>query len=185
MHSIQPKPTLSCVCHAPYNPNDMEEVMHFCPRPSCRMSYHESCLLAGDHVDQEIKPPARALALLTSSPDSDETFTMSNSHPKKRSRRNSSTSVDRSSVPLALDMLQALPKKLVEVAQQPIVKGALFNSLTGNVQRVVKARSLVYQALKDTKIDPKWKTMVNAAMPILQFPNIGVAFSCPKCGNAI
>lgn len=181
----QPKPTMTCVCHSPYDPNDKQEVMHFCPRPSCRMFYHETCLLARDHLDQEMKPTARGLALLTSSPDSDDVFVLPNAQPKKRARRNSSTDVDRSSIAVTEDVLKGIPKKLVEIAEQPIVKGAMFHSLTGNIQDVLKARHLVYQALQDTKTDPKWRTVVNAKKAILQFPNSGMSFTCPKCGSAI
>ncbi len=44
--------------------------MHFCPRPSCRRAYHQSCLLAGKHKESSstespstihVKPPATPL----------------------------------------------------------------------------------------------------------------------------
>ncbi|KAJ3485491.1 hypothetical protein NLJ89_g11895 [Agrocybe chaxingu] len=47
--NLRPKPgTDSCVCHTPYNPDDTElaNLMHFCPRPSCRRAYHHGCLIA-------------------------------------------------------------------------------------------------------------------------------------------
>lgn len=47
--NLQPKPGLqTCVCHIPYNPNDTDplNLMHFCPRPSCRKAYHHQCLWA-------------------------------------------------------------------------------------------------------------------------------------------
>ena len=47
--NLQPKPGLmTCLCQKPYNPNDTspESLMHFCPRPSCRMAFHHRCLMA-------------------------------------------------------------------------------------------------------------------------------------------
>ncbi|KAF9485638.1 hypothetical protein BDN70DRAFT_534900 [Pholiota conissans] len=64
--TIKPKPgTSACVCKEPYNPNDNspEMVMHFCPRPSCRRAYHQSCLLAGNHKEaKEVKREAKGSA---------------------------------------------------------------------------------------------------------------------------
>jgi len=34
---------ITCICGGPYNPDDLDP-MRFCPRLSCKMWYHESCL---------------------------------------------------------------------------------------------------------------------------------------------
>lgn len=39
----QPKPEASCICNEVYNPDD-DSMMHFCPRSTCRKSFHSSCL---------------------------------------------------------------------------------------------------------------------------------------------
>ncbi|KAJ3507769.1 hypothetical protein NMY22_g16826 [Coprinellus aureogranulatus] len=43
---VDPEPgASSCTCSVPYAYHDGTTAMHFCPRPSCRKWYHESCLI--------------------------------------------------------------------------------------------------------------------------------------------
>ncbi|KAF8803347.1 hypothetical protein BYT27DRAFT_7171823 [Phlegmacium glaucopus] len=67
---IQPKPGSStCICSTPYVPGDVDpsKLMHFCPRPSCRIAYHDKCLLNIKSQDSSPvagpsspRPPARS-----------------------------------------------------------------------------------------------------------------------------
>ncbi|KDR77282.1 hypothetical protein GALMADRAFT_246612 [Galerina marginata CBS 339.88] len=66
--TLKPKPgTSSCNCLKPYNPDDMDpiRVMHFCPRPSCRKAYHQSCLIKAKSKESS---STAAVASTSSSP---------------------------------------------------------------------------------------------------------------------
>ncbi|KJA25224.1 hypothetical protein HYPSUDRAFT_37698 [Hypholoma sublateritium FD-334 SS-4] len=70
--TLKPKPgSAACTCQMPYCPDDTlpDSIMHFCPRPSCRRAFHQSCLLAGKHKESSsaealttvhVKPSAAA-----------------------------------------------------------------------------------------------------------------------------
>ncbi|KAG7442874.1 uncharacterized protein BT62DRAFT_1078972 [Guyanagaster necrorhizus] len=177
--TLEPKPTKSCICHHPYDPDDDTVVMHFCPRPGCRKAYHQSCL-----VKEKFKEPVsldRPLRLLLSSPDSDEPFVV----PVKQSTRSKRAAAKRT----IEELLTELPNELVRVAKQPIVKGAKYplGGIVGNVTWVVTARRLVYDALSGFGVPDDWKGSIDCSKAIVKFKdnNVIPAVICPQCEGPI
>ncbi|KAK0194472.1 hypothetical protein F5146DRAFT_998850 [Armillaria mellea] len=109
--TLDPKPSETCFCHHPYDPDDDTVAMHFCPRLSCRKAYHQSCL-----IKEKFKEP-----------NSDEPFVL----PTRRSSRSKKAHPERTIERL----LQGLPDELVRVAKQPMVKGAKYpqGGIVGNI----------------------------------------------------
>ncbi|KAF8351990.1 hypothetical protein F5887DRAFT_9118 [Amanita rubescens] len=62
------------VCSQPYSPDDSDRrsLMHFCPRPSCRKFYHESCL----EIHKGLTEGSRTLQLIMTWPDEDKKDTI-------------------------------------------------------------------------------------------------------------
>ena len=83
VRNIQPKPGLkTCICHIPYNPNDMDplNLMHFCPRPSCRKAYHHQCLLVAKSKKSPLTSREKEMAKIPS-------FNVTSSESVRRSAR--------------------------------------------------------------------------------------------------
>ncbi|KAK0205426.1 hypothetical protein DFS33DRAFT_1328241 [Desarmillaria ectypa] len=177
--TLAPKPSDSCICQCPYDPDDDTVVMHFCPRPSCRKTYHQSCLVKEKFKEQVT--PDRPLRLLLSSPDSDEPFVV----PVRRSARLKKTQPER----MIEELLEGLPDELVKVAKQPMVKGAKYplGGIVGNITWVSRARRLVYNALSGFGVPDDWKDSIDCSKAIVKFKdrNVIPALICPQCESPI
>ncbi|KAL0946245.1 hypothetical protein HGRIS_012502 [Hohenbuehelia grisea] len=81
--------------------------------------------------------------------------------------------------------LKDLPKKLVEVAKQPIVKGAGLGPgyLVGNIRSVVTARRAVYARIQGLPVPDDWEAVIKVDRLVKKttFP----LFLCPFCASAI
>jgi len=171
---IEPEPIGTCICKRPYNPDRRGgDIMHFCPRPSCRQWHHRTCL-SKDYVDKSDCADSR-FRLLVSSPDSDDPFMLpvqlATTRPRQKEEKKGSTksattvqsitnqlgqvlletAVPEPLIP-ALTLLSTFPENLIKVAQQLIVRGGQSKAvdsggIVGNVRSVVQARRLVHAAL--------------------------------------
>ncbi|RDB28179.1 hypothetical protein Hypma_001294 [Hypsizygus marmoreus] len=195
---IQPKPGEgTCTCGQPYSPDDSKTLMHFCPRPSCRRAYHDRCLTKAKSKDTD-SPTTRALRLLSTSPDSEEPLDLAelvpSEPPKKKRRGRPSKAAQEKGKAKHLhtveELLEALPRDLVRVAEQPIVRGAAFvkGGVTGNVRAVVRARRMVYEALAGRgEVPEEWEDEVDVERAIVVLPGKKMlsALVCPECKSAI
>lgn len=232
--------------------------MHFCPRPSCRRAYHQSCLLAGKHKESSstsnstasssvplrsarkhaapvkrtrseatpatvLSPSSnRALRLLACSPDTDDNVdleslialtvvqvTVNNAEPpqKKRRGRPAKTAAEPAAfnevhveaVRSLVDALAALPPVLLQIAQQPMVRGRAFEQggVSGNIGFVARARRLVYELLEGSSLPDNWEDQVfgkhdevqlSADNAIVKLQGKSKALPhvvCPNCKSAI
>lgn len=206
-HQRQPFSTkeVCSICQQPYNPDAAQKLpesltMHFCPRDNCQTAWHRQCLL----TRKVKKRPActdRKLSLMCSIPSdllnlpSPSTSTSPSpllsllskpesapSQPQSRNRKRK-----RDSEADALSLLEDLPKDLVELASQPIIKPTLkptevhkeppkarkgrkkvprepenvINNVAGNITTVLKARVLVNDVLRRTTVLPRdWKKRI-------------------------
>jgi hypothetical protein len=145
--------------------------MHFCPRPACRRSYHRRCLVKSRNRDKDVD--TRDLRLLAASPDTDEIFDLA------------SLSDDGSATPPPIDeLLSTLPVDLVDLARQAIIKGVDSGGVVGNVKPVIKARRMIYEALKTGGSVPvDWANGIGMipASPPRDLP----ALVCPKCRGPV
>ncbi|KAJ8597725.1 hypothetical protein M405DRAFT_927930 [Rhizopogon salebrosus TDB-379] len=162
----------ACICNVAYNP-DRDPVMHFCPRPSCRLAFHQGCLLVCKQ--KESNPAAWSRQLLECWPDTDIKRSV---ETVVRRRKGSGYSMS--------DPLEEFPEELVNAAQQQIVKGVQAGGVVGNVKAVVAARHLIYQTLLEGSALPNdWMSQVDfdtAAPPQEDgFPG----FLCPQCQSPI
>ncbi|KAF8964738.1 hypothetical protein BDZ97DRAFT_1659688 [Flammula alnicola] len=211
--TLKPKPGSSaCTCQKPYDPNDNapSSLMHFCPRPSCRRAYHQKCLLSAKSKESSttatiVVTKARALRLLACSPDTDEDVDLESLIPLTKKRRgrpskNPPASVREAHVqePRSLaSILDELPAELLEVAQQPLVRGGAFakGGVAGNVGFVTRARRLVYEVLEGSLLPEEWKEHVfgeskevgveNAIVKIAGSRKALPPVVCPHCKSAI
>ena len=80
------------------------------------------------------------------------------------------------------ELLSALPADLVNVAEQPIIKGGNAG-IVGNVTYVVNARRLVYEALTEGRMPVDWTDSVDVARGTAggKMP----ALLCPDCQGPI
>lgn len=156
--------------------------MHFCPRPACRKSYHRSCLANDKFRDKD--KDTRSLRLLTSSPDTDEVFSLS-SLVSGRPRKRRPGIPDPSPSPSTI--LEALPPDLVKVAQQPIVKGIHYGGVVGNVKAVITARRVIYAAIETLSLPQDWETQIGVSTAIPK--KVGKTplppLLCPQCRGPI
>ncbi|KAG6380125.1 hypothetical protein JVT61DRAFT_8212 [Boletus reticuloceps] len=179
---ISPKVThVACpICKVPYTPG-MEKVLHFCPRPGCCKFYHQQCLVKHGYLEK-----TREYRLLETWPDIDRTASvrdladLGSYHPRKRQRKNISSSKES-----ACDPLADFPVQLVAVAEQQIVRGTQGGGVVGNITSVVAARQLIYRALaKGDAIPVDWETRINistASSDSDTLPNC----KCPSCCSPI
>jgi hypothetical protein len=228
---------------------DPSKLMHFCPRPSCRIAYHENCLLniksqdpnpvAGPssrrspaksarkhasaiHVKRRStavngnsgQPQSRALRLLACSPDTDDDIDLESLipitihrksdaeiEPPKKKRRGrpknipSSPTEDVLQQPRTLtQVLSTLPPDLLQVAQQPLVRGGAFavGGVAGNIGAVTRARRIVYQILEGGEVPDDWEEEMldedanvgNAIVKLIGGKTVPPLL-CPKCNSAI
>ncbi|KAG1737550.1 uncharacterized protein EDB91DRAFT_482925 [Suillus paluster] len=175
---IVPKVTFSaCNCTVPYNP-DRDPVMHFCPRPACRIAFHQECLVL---PVPKLNKSARFRKFIESWPDTDEKLSVeelvdSRSCRKRRKGLESSIS----------DPLEEFPEELVKAAQQQIVKGFQAGGVVGNVREVVAARRLIYNSLLDGSTLPAdWKDKVDVEAAIPPNKRNFPVFLCPLCESPI
>ncbi|KAJ7487225.1 hypothetical protein B0H11DRAFT_1114111 [Mycena galericulata] len=188
--------SMGCICGGPYNLNDKSplHIMHMCPRPHCRKSYHSSCLLEHGYWTILTHPLIR----LACSPDTDHTpaFSPGNHEHPIRPRSVDASCTARSTPP------PRLPDDLLTLAAQPIVRGAALPALglTGNCRAVVLARRIVYAALQPENATPvprAWKesvinldldaAIVHRHLPALKREETGedLVFVCPNCYGPI
>ncbi|KAG6890358.1 hypothetical protein C0992_002082 [Termitomyces sp. T32_za158] len=152
----------SCLCNVPYAPL-AAPLMHFCPRPTCRRFFHAPCLVAADCLDPDTDPNSRRRRLLFASPDDDAQEPAPVSAPARTrrrgrggggggARRGKGRGKTRARAPSPDDALAltSLPPLLIQIASQPIVRGSAWRAggLSGNLGAVVRARRVVYRALR-------------------------------------
>ena len=228
--------------------------MHFCPRPSCRTAYHETCLLniksqdpnpaAGPsspkksparsarkhastiHVKRRLSvvngkdtSPSqnRALRLLACSPDTDDEIDLQSLIPitinhesdteierPKKKRRGRGKNIPSSPTETVLQqphtltqVLSTLPPDLLQIAQQPLVRGGAFaiGGVAGNIGAVTRARRIVYQVLEGGEVPDDWEEMLfgedgdanvgNAIVKLTGGKTVIPPLLCPKCNSAI
>ena len=237
---------------------DPSKLMHFCPRPSCRIAYHENCLLniksqdpdpvAGPsrrklpaksarkhasaiHVkrrstavngnDTSSQSQSRDLRLLACSPDTDDEVNLESLipmtiihkdvhhesdaeiEPPKKKRRGRPKNIPSSPTEVVLQqprtltqVLSTLPPELLQVAQQPLVRGGAFavGGVAGNVGAVTRARRIVYQILEGGEAPDDWEEILFGEDGDANFGNAIVKLIggktvppllCPKCNSAI
>ena len=197
--TTQPKQTdFPCpICSMPYSPDDpdAEKLMHFCPRPSCRVFYHRGCLepQVGNHT-------SHCLQRIMNWPDTDETISIADlssslNTPLKRRRKQRTRNggpphlaPDEASA-ITMEFLGTLPEHLVRVAEQPIVRGATFvpGGVSGNIACVVLARRMIYEALQGSTVPDDWNASINVTRSTVNL-RIGqkkTALLCPKCNSLI
>ncbi|KAJ7594206.1 hypothetical protein C8J56DRAFT_854173 [Mycena floridula] len=183
--SLDPTPgRYSCLCNKPYSPED-NSIMHFCPRPGCCKAYHRACLIKDNHLEPISSVSDRPLRLLMSSPDNNDKFCAAGP-PKKKAKGRKQALPSRSEATISLP--DNLPKDLVLVAQQPIIKGALFRNagVTGNVKRVIQARRMVYEALEGKAIPDDWDDDIDVQKAVITIRNFeDFATTCPSCQGPI
>ena len=157
----------------------MEKIHHFCPRPGCRNSYHQACLIKDGYLEE-----TRAHRVLETWPNVDRTTSVEEVcgtyPPRKRQRINHLASKESEQDPLA-----GFPPLLVAAAEQQIVKGTQGGGIVGNIAVVSAARQLIFKTLSEGGVIPDdWETTVDvsAAFPeIDDLPNC----ICPNCYSPI
>lgn len=180
---IQPKVTnFACSrCKITYTPGK-GKVLHFCPRPSCRKFYHQSCLEKGAYVN--LKVDHRPLETW---PDIDRDSTAEDlcaMPPAKRLKADDCTLGKR--LGCNKDPLAAIPRKLLAVAEQPMMRGSPEWGIVGNITAVAAARTLIYNTLsRDGVIPDDWESKmdISAAFPLAKGPY--THFFCPSCYSAV
>jgi hypothetical protein len=192
--SCQPKPIGKCICGIPYNPDDDSDknIMHFCPRPNCRKSYHRQCLVKS-YIDTSntANLPTR---LLASSPDTDEPFEFPSYEPPRKKQKqimrkgvenNKSRVTLPSASPEPEELLSSFPADLVKAAEQPIIKGGSAG-IAGNVTYVVNARRLVYGAIMEGSVPEDWEEIVDVQKAVVKVNAKKIpALVCPNCQGPI
>lgn len=192
----------TCICTRPYDPLDTSSYMHFCPRPSCRKAYHESCLVSSNSYLPETSS-YRKLLLLSSPHDDDKEY---DPIPRPTKRRKTQDTASTSGKIVARDVdfdaaIKKLDDELVDIAVSPAVKGRKLNLgyINGNIEQVCKAREMVYEMLQDQREKDDWRGELDmglarkgkAAMEkVKKARKKGLGkkkymFCCPGCGSAI
>ena len=164
---------------------------------------------------------SRALRFLACSPDTDDeidleslipiTVIHKNAHnesdteiePPKKKRRGRPKKILSSPTEAVLQpprtltqVLSTLPPDLLQVAQQPLVRGGAFaiGGVAGNIGAVTRARRIVYQVLEGEEVPDDWEEMlfgedgkanVNNAIVKLEGGKTLPPLLCPKCKSAI
>jgi len=122
------------------------------------------------------------------------------SAPLLRTRTRTRTKQQDSAKPSLSTILSKIPPQLLQVAQQPLVRGAAFTlgGVSGNIGFVTRARRLVYQILEGTAdLTDKWEDQVfpssteynhGVQNAIVKIPGSKQALPpviCPHCRSAI
>jgi hypothetical protein len=141
---------------------------------------------------------ARTLQLLMTWPDDDEKVTISDllsytkmTRSQKLKRARTKANPEDTWTPTS-DFLNTLPTEVVNVAEQPIVRGAMFRKggITGNISYVVLARRMIYGVLQGSSVPDDWSTQIDVARSIVTF-QLGakkkpmLPFMCPGCNSII
>ena len=179
--------------------------MHFCPRDTCQTAWHRQCILTNpiekrptcsdrnlslmcsipsDLLDLSTSPsastsPLSLLSLLSKSKSTPSQSKSTPSQSKSKSRKRG-----RDPETDALSMLEDLPRELVELASQPIIKPTLeargeppkkrrgrreapeepesvINNVAGNITMVLQARVLISDVLRGTNALPRdWRKKI-------------------------
>jgi len=170
----------TCLCKQPYIPDD-NDIMHFCP--TCRKSYHETCLINDDWVEktqlQSGKLPRATQFERSLDFESSEYAALP---ALKRSRNPQNSKLSR------LEKIYSdLPYDLLKLAKSPIVRGGFEHGVSGNVFPVMRARSFVYDALMENEPLPdNWREEV-----LTKLSKVGAwvagdeNFLCPGCQGVI
>ena len=114
---------------------------------------------------------------------------------KARSQKRARTSTRPEDISTISEFLDTLPTEIVNVAEQPIVRGAIFRKggITGNISYVVLARRMIYGVLQGSSIPDDWATHIDVARSIAKVqmgpgakknPPI-LPFLCPECNSVI
>ena len=164
---------------------------------------------------------SRALQLLACSPDTDDevdleslipiTTILNNAHhesdteiePPKKKRRGRPKNILSSPSEVVLQqphtliqVLSTLPPDLLQVAQQPLVRGGAFakGGVAGNIGAVTRARRIVYQVLEGGEVPHDWEeklfgedgdSNIGNAIVKLRGEETVSPLLCPKCKSAI
>jgi hypothetical protein len=134
--------------------------MHFCSGLGCHQFYHLECLIKGNFIEPDDLKLSRPHSMVTCSPDTDHTFILPDlfnaitTHPHTLDRSTMHLEDDLNELLTGFDILTPL----LNISQQPIVKGFGFTGVVGNVRPVVEARRMIYKALGDlTPIPDSWE----------------------------
>lgn len=175
---LQPKPFGTCICKIPYNP-DASSIMHFCPRPNCRASYHRKCLVQAGYV--EPSSPDRACRILACSPDTDRSFSLYELVPNNKPTRKSANA------DVCAALISTLPSELVKLAQQPIIKGGRDGGIVGNVKSVVEARQAIYGIIRgDLLLPDNWRELFDMSSIVQSGGRKDPPpLVCPQCNSPI
>ena len=167
------------------------------------------------------KSQSRALRLLACSPDTDDAIDLgslipltivhkksqpesdTDEPPKKKRRGRPSKNIPSSPTEAVLqqprtlsEVLSTLPPDLLNIAQQPLVRGGAFalGGVAGNIGAVTRARRIVYQVLEGGEVPDGWEEMVFGEDAGANVDNVIVKLTggrtippllCPKCKSAI
>ncbi|KAJ7701917.1 hypothetical protein B0H17DRAFT_167971 [Mycena rosella] len=190
--------SLGCICGDPYDLKDKSSlhIMYMCPRPQCRNFYHTECLLKCRHWTQMTHPLIR----LSCSPDTDE-FPVLSPCPSKRRKKKTEAEHFQSLSEAIAALDPPLPEPLLQLAAQPIVRGAALSKaglgLAGNACAVVAARRMVYAAIqKGSSVPDGWESdleleldaaVVEDRLPALRLDDTddALVLMCPNCSGPI
>jgi len=163
---------------------------------------------------------SRALRLLACSPDTDDEIDLQSLipitvihrdhdsdteiEPPKKKRRGRPKNIPSSPTETVLQqprtltqVLSTLPPDLLQVAQQPLVRGGAFaiGGVAGNIGAVTRARRIVYQLLEGGEVPDDWEEMLfgedgdanvgNAIVKLVGGKTVIPPLICPKCKSAI
>ncbi|THH05780.1 hypothetical protein EW145_g4545 [Phellinidium pouzarii] len=212
---IMGKPSATCLCGVHYDPDKEEKdsIMHFCPRASCKRSYHTSCLRKANSVDESWKnrdsrfkatsTVPRYLQLermlphipaeQTRSP-ADSVFLTTNATPSQMPPRKRRPSVTASQDTIVnFDTHALIPLSLLALARSPMVKGAgttlprNIGVVTGNIAVVARARKLLAHLMESEDFArDNWEESIGLPREdISTWVEEDEGLLCPNCRGAI
>ena len=165
-----------------------------------------------------IQSQSRPLRLLACSPDTNDEIDLESlipmtvihkehgpdTEPPKKKRRGRPKNTPSSPTEAVLqqphtltEVLSTLPPELLQVAQQPLVRGGAFavGGVAGNIGAVTRARRMVYQVLEGAELPDDWEDMLfgeegdanvgNAIVKLIGGKTVLPPLLCPKCNSAI
>lgn len=160
---------------------------------------------------------SRALRLLACSPDTDDEIDLQSLipitivhgsdteiEPPKKKRRGRPKNIPSTPTETVLqqphtltEVLSTLPPELLQIAQQPLVRGGAFavGGVAGNIGAVTRARRIVYQILEGGEVPDDWEEMLfgedgdsnvgNAIVKLTGGKTVIPPLLCPQCNSAI
>ncbi|KAH7882991.1 hypothetical protein F5I97DRAFT_1978297 [Phlebopus sp. FC_14] len=182
---INPKvATVACICGKPYAPGT-DEIVHFCPRPTCRTGYHQSCLL--ERGFEEPVSMERSYQLLQTWAETVATAKSLVMPPLKKHQKTSTEMGGHADAgPSAESPFAYFPSDLLAIAQQQIIKGTKAGGIVGNVAPVVAARSIIYRSLTgDGSMPENWENMLDLGAAPAELQQGLPGLLCPGCGSPI